>query len=157
MLGKYLKILDESLDKKIDILKELDRLSREQSSLIDEGASLEDIDANMDAKDSLITEILKLDEGFEALYEDIRVNLKENKDEYKTEIDGIRGKITTVMEYSTSIEAVEARNKDRMETRFAQERKDLQDRRKASTAAYDYYRVSSKLTAVPPQFMDKKK
>ena len=157
MLDKYLKILSESLDKKAEMLTEIERLSREQSDLIKDMAELEDIDANMDAKDALITDLLKLDEGFKALYENIRTELNASKDEHKEQIAQIQGKITRVMELSTSIEAVEARNKAEMEKRFSYERKNIQDQRKVSTAAYDYYKVSNKLNAVTPQFMDKKK
>ncbi len=157
MLDRYLKILSESLDKKTEMLTEIERLSREQSDLIKDMAELEDIDANMNAKDELITDLLKLDEGFEALYENIRTELIDSKDEHKEQIAQIQGKITKVMELSTSIEAVEARNKAEMEKRFSFERKNIQDQRKVSTAAYDYYKVSNKLNAVTPQFMDKKK
>lgn len=157
MLDKYLKILSESLDKKADILRAIETKSREQSELISDNAELEAIDANMDDKDALITELTKLDEGFEALYDNIKNELSEHKDEHKEEILAIQDKIRTVMELSTSIEAVEARNKSAMEKRFAFEKKSLQDQRRASTAAYDYYKVSNKLNAVTPQFMDKKK
>ncbi len=157
MLDRYLKILTESLDKKADILRKIEGLSREQSKLIDDDAPYEEIDANMDAKDALIDEIIKLDEGFEAMYDNIRSELGDNREQYRNQIEDIQDKIQTVMGISTSIEAVEARNKDRMEKRFFADRKSLTDARKVSTAAYDYYKVSNKLNAVTPQFMDKKK
>lgn len=157
MLSKYLKILSESLDRKTDILESIESKSREQSELIRDMAQLDEIDANMDEKDALITELIKLDEGFEALYDNIRAELNEHKDEHKDEITGIQDKIRRVMELSTSIEATEARNKAEMEKRFSFEKKNIQDQRKASSAAYDYYKVSNKLNAVTPQFMDRKK
>ncbi|MCR5398466.1 MAG: hypothetical protein K6E68_02915 [Lachnospiraceae bacterium] len=157
MLDRYLKILSESLDKKADILKNIERLSKEQSELIDNDATYEDIDANMDAKDALISEIIKLDEGFEAMYDNIKSSLNESPREHKDQIADIQEKIRTVMGLGASIEAIEARNKDRMEKRFAEEKRTLQDARKVSTAAYDYYKVTNKLNVVTPQFMDKKK
>ena len=157
MLDKYLKILSESLDKKADILRSIETKSKEQRELIEGEADLEEIDANMDEKDELITELIKLDEGFEALYDNIKAEHNEHKDEHKDAIAAIQDKIRTVMELSTSIEAIEARNKTDMEKRFSFEKKNMQDQRKASTAAYDYYKVSNKLNAVTPQFMDKKK
>lgn len=157
MLDKYLKILSESLDKKTDLLKKIEEKSREQSALIKDMADLEVIDANMDSKDALISELIKLDEGFEAMYDNIKSELSDHKDEHKDAIADIQSKIRAVMELSASIEAVEARNKNEMEKRFSFERKNLQDQRKVSTAAYDYYKVSNKLNAVTPQFMDKKK
>ncbi len=157
MLDKYLKILSESLDKKAEILLSIESKSKEQRELIEGEADLGAIDANMDEKDALITELIKLDEGFEALYDNIKSELNEHKDEHKDAIAAIQDKIRTVMELSTSIEAIEARNKADMEKRFSFEKKNMQDQRKASTAAYDYYKVSNKLNAVTPQFMDKKK
>ena len=61
MLGRYLKILDESLDKKLALLKEIEDLSRVQSAMIEEEATFEDIDANMDDKAAIIEKINKLD------------------------------------------------------------------------------------------------
>ena len=157
MMDKYLKILSESLDKKADLLKDIEKKSREQSELIKSDASFEEIDDNMDQKADLIEEVIKLDNGFEAMYDNIKAELNDQKDEYKEQIDQIQDKIRMVMELSTSIEAVEARNKTQMEKRFSSERKALKDQRKVSTAAYDYYKVSNKLNAVTPQFMDRKK
>ncbi len=157
MLDRYLKILSESLDKKEDILRSIELKSRQQSELIRNDASFEEIDSNMDEKEILIGSLIKLDDGFEAMYDNIRAELNDHKDEYKAEIEIIQGKIRTVMELSASIEATEARNKAQMEQRFATERKNLKDQRKVSTAAYDYYKVTNKLNAVTPQFMDRKK
>ena len=39
MLGRYLKILDESLDKKLALLKEIEDLSLSQSVMIEDGAA----------------------------------------------------------------------------------------------------------------------
>ena len=79
MLGRYLKILDESLDKKLALLKEIEDLSLSQSVMIEDGAAFEDIDANMDDKAALIDRINKLDEGFQSMYDNIKENLRAHK------------------------------------------------------------------------------
>ena len=119
MLGRYLKILDESLDKKLALLKEIEDLSLSQSVMIEDGAAFEDIDANMDDKAALIDRINKLDEGFQAMYDNIKENLEAQKEEYEDEIELIKKKISEVMSCSTQIQAIEARNKAAMEQRFA--------------------------------------
>ena len=81
MLGRYLKILDESLDKKLALLKEIEDLSLSQSVMIEDGAAFEDIDANMDDKAALIDRINKLDEGFQAMYDNIKENLEAKTEE----------------------------------------------------------------------------
>jgi len=157
MLERYLQILSESMDKKLDILTQVETLSREQTKLIEGEGSYEDIDANMDAKNELIEQILKMDEGFQAAYDKLKAEIEANKDQYKDQIADIQGKITLVMEKSASIEAVEARNKKAMESRFASAHKDSRQKLNVAAAAQDYYRVNSKLNAITPQFMDTKK
>jgi len=157
MLERYLQILSESLDKKIDILTSIENLSREQSALIEAEAGFEEIDANMDAKNELVDQILKLDEGFQAMFEKIDSELGDRKEEFKTQIVELQARITIVMEKSTSIEVIEARNKQAMEKRFARAHKDSRQKLNAAAAAHDYYKVNSKLNVITPQFMDTKK
>lgn len=157
MLSNYLQILSESLDKKANILGKIESLSNEQSALIADNASLEEIDANMDKKAELINELTLLDEGFESLYNKIKAEIEDKKEEHADAIKNIQSLIAKVMEKSTSIQAIEARNKVAMEKRFAAEKKELSQRSVVSSVAYDYYKTSNKLQAVPPQFLDSKK
>lgn len=157
MLGRYLKILDESLDKKLALLKEIEDLSLSQSVMIEDGAAFEDIDANMDDKAVLIARINKLDEGFQAMYDNIKENLEAQKEEYEDEIELIKKKISEVMSCSTQIQAIEARNKAAMEQRFAKAHKDIRSRTVHASQVQDYYKVANRLNAITPQFMDKKK
>lgn len=157
MLGRYLKILDESLDKKLALLKEIEDLSLSQSVMIEDGAAFENIDANMDDKAVLIDRINKLDEGFQAMYDNIKENLEAQKEEYEDEIELIKKKISEVMSCSTQIQAIEARNKAAMEQRFAKAHKDIRSRTVHASQVQDYYKVANRLNAITPQFMDKKK
>ena len=157
MLGRYLKILDESLDKKLALLKEIEDLSLSQSVMIEDGAAFEDIDANMDDKAALIDRVNKLDEGFQAMYDNIKENLEAQKEEYEDEIELIKKKISEVMSCSTQIQAIEARNKAAMEQRFAKAHKDIRSRTVHASQVQDYYKVANRLNAITPQFMDKKK
>ena len=157
MLGRYLKILDESLDKKLALLKEIEDLSLSQSVMIEDGAAFEDIDANMDDKAALIDRINKLDEGFQAMYDNIKENLEAQKEEYEDEIELIKKKISEVMSCSTQIQAIEARNKAAMEQRFAKAHKDIRSRTVHASQVQDYYKVANRQNAITPQFMDKKK
>lgn len=156
MLGNYLQMLGESLEKKLDILTAIEEKSLEQSALIKDEASYEAIDKNMDDKVELISKLTILDEGFESLYEKIKKTLEADKDNYKPQIKELQQLIAQVTEKSASIQAIEARNKKAMETRFSAERKRLSDKRMISNVSYDYYKTSSKLQAVGPQFLDKK-
>jgi len=157
-LGSLLQILKESLSQKLLILQAIEAKSKEQAELIiNPDVALEDIDRNMDEKSVLIDRLTKLDAGFEALYDNIRKELVDHKDQFKEEIAAIQDLITKVMGKSASIEAIEARNKIAIEGIFANRKKDLQHRKTASSVARHYYETTNKLSVINPQFLDKKK
>ena len=157
MINNYLQILQESLTKKYQILLQIEEKSKEQSEIVKtEPFSMQDIDTNMDEKATLIKQLGQLDKGFDTLYENIRKELLTDKDQYKDEIRTIQKLIADIMEKSAAIETQEARNKASIEEKFRIERKDIQNRKSASDAAYHYYKSANKLNFVNPQFMDKK-
>lgn len=157
-MENYLKILEDSLLKKLTVLDEIITYNSEQEMLLrQENVSLDELDANMNQKDTLIQKLTKLDEGFAALYERIRLQLLENKDLYKVQIKRLQELISQVTDKSVSVQAQEARNKKLIEAYFSKERNQLKHGRQASKAAYDYYKSMSNTNVVPPQIMDQKK
>ena len=158
MIGSYLQILRDSLDKKLKLLIAIEEKSLEQSEMLKKpNVDLEAIDVNMDEKAELIEKVLSLDEGFESIYEKIREYLLSNKEQYKDEIRTIKIMIEKVTEKSASIQAIEARNKAQMEVVFSSQKKSLQNRRNAMSVAKDYYQNMNKVKHVSPQFLDRKK
>lgn len=158
MMNNYLNILEESLVKKIGILDQLQVLCDEQETILKtEPMDLEEFDKRVDAKDTLIKELTKMDEGFDTLYENIKKELLENKDKYAEQIKILQRLIQEVMDKSVSIQAREKRNKDMVFAYFKKERQSFAENRKVSRAAYDYYKNMSNPGAVSSQFMDQKK
>lgn len=154
----YLNILQDSLIKKLDLLEQIEKKSLEQSEMIKgTNVDLELVDVNMDEKAALIDEILKLDNGFESIYEKVREQLLSNKEQFKVQIHNLQGLIAKVTEKSTSIQAIEARNKAQMDIVFATQKKEVQNRRNAMSVARDYYQNMNKVKHVSPQFLDHKK
>ena len=79
MIDNYLKILEDSLKKKIAVLNEVAEYNCAQEELLKkEELSIEELDKNMEQKDVLIKKLLALDEGFESLYEKIREQFLQN-------------------------------------------------------------------------------
>ena len=158
MIENYLKILEESLQKKIAVLDEISAYNEEQKELLSEEViSMEAVDANMQKKDALVQKILDLDDGFETLYDRVREQLMGNTALYKLQIKRLQDLISIVTEKSVSIQAQEARNKKLVENYFAKERSSIGRGRQASKAAYDYYRNMNNTNVVPAQIMDQKK
>ena len=158
MIMSYLNILQDSLIKKLELLDQIEKKSLEQSEMIKvTNVDLALVDANMDEKAKLIDEILKLDTGFESIYEKVREQLLANKEQFKVQIHNLQGLISKVTEKSTTIQAIEARNKAQMDIVFATQKKEVQNRRNAMSVARDYYQNMNKVKYVSPQFMDHKK
>lgn len=157
MIDNYLRILEESLDRKAEVLDEIMEYNRAQEQLLrQENVSMDELDANMEQKDALIQKLAGLDEGFESLYERIREQLQENKDVYREQIKRLQGLIAQVTEKSVSVQAQEARNKKLVEDYFMAEKSQLRQGKKALKAAYGYYKSMSKSNVVESQFVDQK-
>ena len=158
MIMSYLNILQDSLIKKLELLDQIEKKSLEQSEMVRGiDVDLELVDANMDEKARLIDEVMKLDNGFECIYEKVREQLLANKEQFKVQIHNLQGLIAKVTEKSTSIQAIEARNKAQMDIVFATQKKEVQNRKNAMSVARDYYQNMNKVKYVSPQFMDHKK
>lgn len=158
MISNYLQILQESLERKLRLLTEIEEKSKEQSAMLKcSNLDIDSIDRNMDEKTELIQEVLKLDDGFEHLYERIKEELAANKEQYREQILQLQALISKVTEKSTSIQVIEARNKSEMDLYFSKQKKGLQYRRNAMSVASDYYQNMNKVKHVSPQFLDKKK
>lgn len=157
-MENYLQVLEESLNKKVDILKKISQMNEEQERLFKQDAFSESaFDELIDRKGMLIDGLNKLDEGFENLYEHIRLQLLDGKEKYAVQIAVLQKLIATVTEMGVSVQAQEARNKSLADSYFLNRKKELKRGRQNSEAALNYYRNMNRSQIVQPQFMDKKK
>lgn len=157
MTENYLKVLEESLEKKLQILQQLQEYSEEQQKVFQAPTvDLEKFDEYVDKKDKLIEELTILDNGFETLYRNVSQELEGNREKYAAQIKQLQELVTRVTEKSVSIQAQEARNKKLVDDFFRRERANLAQSRKTSKAAFDYYRSMSNTNVQSPQFLDNK-
>lgn len=158
MLNPYLTILIESLQKKSKVLDEISAYNERQSQLFKSGdASLETFDSLVEEKGKLIEALVKLDEGFETLYDRIAEEVATNKDLYADQIRQLQEWIKKVTDQSVAIQAQEARNKDLVENYFRRQKEQLKSKKQSSQAAINYYKNMSRTSVVSPQFLDSKK
>lgn len=156
-MEKQLNILSESLDRKLQVLQEIQEYNaRQEQAFKQEQADLDSFDEAMEEKERLIEKLNLLDEGFETLYEKVAGTLKDHREQYAPQIKVLQEKVSQVMELSVSIQAQEARNKKLVEEYFAKARTGLKRSRQNSKAAYDYYKNMSGSYGAS-QFMDSKK
>lgn len=156
-MENYLKILEDSLLKKIRVLDDIAVYNEEQGRLFTQGnADIDKFDEYMDKKGELIEALNRLDEGFETLYARVSEQLKDNRAAYAGQIRRLQELVKEVTDKSVSVQAQEARNKALIEEYFAKERLSIKNNRKASKVTFDYYKTMSGYNAAPPQFMDSK-
>lgn len=138
-MKRCLTILSDSLDKKIEVLKRIQAYNDAQEKAFTESEpDMDSFDKALDEKEKLIQEILQLDQGFETLYERVRVELDENRDAYRDQIKELQAKITVITELSNAVQAKEARNKKLIENYFANQRMGIKQSRQRARAAYGY-------------------
>lgn len=158
MINNYLNILEDSLKKKLEVLKQIREVNEVQTEILKgESIDLEAFDQTVDEKDLYIGELTKLDEGFELLYDNVKEELVGNRQKYAEQIRCLQELITQITESSVSIQAQEARNKALVENCFRKERQNLGQSRKNSQAVYGYYQNMNNIKSAQSQFMDKKK
>lgn len=156
-MENQLTILAESLEKKIQVLNRIQEYNkRQEQAFLEETADMDAFDAAMEEKGVLIEELSKLDTGFELLYERVAKQLEENRAKYAAEIQGLQKQIAKITELSMTIQAQEQRNKQLIESYFKKQRAGIQESRKVSKTAYDYYKKVNHVGYAPPQFLDSK-
>lgn len=158
MTESYLDMMADSLQKKIRILQELERLSVEQKDFFAQGSNMDDdaFNASVERKGVLIESLETLDDGFTSLFDNVKQEIGENKHKYAAQISGIQDQIRTISALSSAIEAQEKRNKAAADRYFEAARAELQQGKKSSGTAMLYYQTMNKTQNVSPQFFDSK-
>ena len=159
MIDKYIQILIESLDKKKLVLQSIIEKNEEQvEQLKEETISLQQFDLLCDEKEQLITQLLQLDQGFEAIYNRIQEDLKHPavQKNFELQIRQLQNQIKEITDLSVAIEVGENRNKNMVEKVFRNERDKLQNHKKSTKAAVNYYKSMNRVNYVDPQMLDQK-
>ncbi len=157
-MESQLTILSESLDKKLEVLRKIQEYNRRQEEVFSaEKVDMSLFDDAVEEKQRLIDEVVRLDDGFEIMYEKLARELEGNRLRYAAQIRELQAKVAKVTELSVSVQAQEARNKKLIESYFAKERANIGQRRKSARSAFDYYKSMSSTGYTQPQMYDSKK
>lgn len=157
-MGNYLRILEESLRKKLKVLDKIQVYNEKQyESFSAEEVDMAGFDVAIEEKGKLIEELTKLDEGFETLYANMAEQLQKKKSKYASQIENLQDLIRQVTEKSVSIQAQESRNKALIEAYFSKEKKQIREGRVSSKAAYGYYKNLDKASLEANRAFDLKK
>ena len=157
-MENYLSVLEDSLRKKLEIVDELTAYTLEQQELLQaEELDYEGFDQLVEKKDPLIQKIMELDQGFETVYDRIKEQLLQNKEQYAAQIRTLQTLISDLTDKSVKLQAMEQRNKSTVEQQFRKSRETIRKGRQNQQAALNYYKNMNNSNYVPPQFLDNKK
>ena len=157
-MESQLTILSESLDKKLEVLQKIQEYNKRQEEVFSaEKVDMSLFDDAVEEKQRLIDEVVRLDDGFEIMYEKLARELEGNRQRYAAQIRELQAKVAKVTELSVSVQAQEARNKKLIESYFVKERSNIGQRRKSARSAFYYYKSMSSTGYTQPQMYDSKK
>ena len=152
----YVRILRESLEKKVFVLKRITVCNKEQRKIFEEGESEPDeLKANLEKKGLLIDRINALDDGFEQLFVHVQDALDNDREHYREEILRMQELIREISDLSAEIAAQEQQNRTLAEQRFTQVKSNARQVRKGTAAANRYYQnMMNGGNMIRPQIMD---
>lgn len=153
----YLQIMADSLKMKKDILTQLVELNEAQKEIFSNQHFTEEaFRSNIDVKDELVTKLIKMDEGFNSLFNRVKEELESNRALYSGEIAQLQSLIREITELSARVETQEARNKLIVQDYFMNMKRDVRNAKQNAKMANTYYKNMNKIN-YEPHFMDKKK
>jgi trans-aconitate methyltransferase len=154
----YLQIMIDSLVQKEELLKQIVDYNEKQQAIIT-AAEFDDqaFEQNLSDKGELVEKILKLDEGFNSVFNRVKDEVQHNKAKFKQPLQRLKELVSAVTDMGVRIQAQELRNKQLVEKRFAQMRKELSNAKRATSKANAYYKNANKLNNYESHFLDQKK
>ena len=143
----YIQIMIESLTKKSELL---DRIIRKNEAQHDCVADKEYEEIDWDAfnlivaeKQAAIDRIVKMDEGFQSLYDRVKEQLNEDRDKYTDKIKEIQRLIEKVTGQGVKITTGEERNRKIIENVFGKRKKEIRRTRNSLRVANSYAQTMS--------------
>lgn len=158
MVSVSLDILEDSLVKKLDVMNKIEAENEKQKEILKnpDEVDFDAFDKTLDDKGALVDELLKLDDGFQSLFDKVKAEVGNDKELYKDQIKRMQNLIKEIAGKSASIEAAEYRNKKLAENYFSSARQQISQGKQVSAAAFNYYKTMSNFQNIPPQFLDNK-
>lgn len=158
-MESQLSILQESLVAKRQVLLEIQEYNKKQEAVfMAEEVDMSLFDEAIEEKERLIQKLTQLDDGFEAMYQNLAKELQGNREKYAKQIQILQQQIKEITDLGISIQAQEARNKSLIESFFSRERSNMHKNLQNSAKAYNFYKSMSGLYAASnePSYDSKK-
>jgi hypothetical protein len=155
----YVSAMQDSLQKKLEVLTDILRLSREQSDILGtESPDLDRFGEILSEKEGLIEAMETLDRGFESLFAKVGSLLAEKRYQYQSQIQEMQNLIRSITDTGVQIEGVEHRNKDAFTKYLSESRKEIKAFHINNRTATSYYQnMANQHRSWQTYFLDQKK
>lgn len=154
----YIRMMLDILGKKENHLASLLELTTAQEQLLKGEEFIEEEFTELIAKKRghlLIIE--EADNGFQAIYNRVAEEMKNNKDEYKDQIIEMQSLITRVTDLGVKLSALEEKNKAALEANLQGKRQNIRQFKVSKQTADKYYKNMIGMQTGASYFMDQKK
>lgn len=156
---EYIRILIDSLKKKLVILNKIQVICKDQNELLaDPNLGPDEFDSNVDDKEQLIDELVRLDGGFDEVFSHVEKEISSNRENYSSEIREMQDLIKEIESKDTLIRALEAKNHDMALAKFSRVKKQVKEVRSSQRMVNSYYQNMMRVQGgMDPRFLDNKK
>lgn len=157
--GVYVSALQESLQKKLEVLSNILKLTEEQARILSvQKPDMDRFDQIIEEKDHLLELMGTLDRGFESLFAKVGSTLRDNKYEYQRQITEMQNLIRSITDTGLQIEGQEHRNKTAFQHYLTGARQEIRDFTSNNQTANAYYHnMANQHQAWQSYFIDQKK
>ncbi len=144
----YIRIMIESLTKKSELLERIIRKNEAQHDCV-AGKDYNEVDWDtfnliVAEKQAAIDRIVKMDEGFQSLYDRVKEQLNDNRDKYADKIKELQRLITVITDQGVKITTGEERNRKIIEKVFGDRKKEIRKTRNNLKVANSYAQTMSR-------------
>lgn len=158
-IGVYISALQESLQKKLEVLNRLLQLTMEQGKILaEQKPDMDRFDVIIGEKDQLLQTMETLDRGFESLFNKIGNTIKDNKYQYQQQITEMQNLIRSITDTGLQIEGQEHRNKTAFQNYLTGARREIREFSTNNQMANAYYHnMANQHQSWQSYFVDQKK
>lgn len=154
----YINILIQTLSKKDQLLDRLIEITHMQKDYLSvEDLNMEQFDQTLPEKELIIENLNQLDEGFEKVYDHVKNEIGNNLLQFKQEILLLKELVKQVTEKSVNLQALEMKNKNKLEDYLSKKKKEIKEYKMNSQTASNYYKNVVNQQVGQSFFLDKKK
>lgn len=154
----YIKILQDTIVKKNNLLDKLIFLTEQQETVLQDSVMDDEKFNNcITEKSIIIDELNQLDNGFETLYNRVRDDLTSNPGQFRSQVEVIQEQIREIILKISKLQVMEKKNKTSMDLYMSKQKRELRNVKMTNKIANSYHNSMSWNSIDQSYFLDKKK